>query len=76
MPRSTSIQIHSYRGYRIEVRDDGGDGWEVVVYPRPSDRGAPEALRSGMPGGLAGLLAEARLRVDRRFGAGLGGSRV
>ena len=76
MPRSTSIQIHSYRGYRIEVRDDGGDGWAVVVHPRPGDRGAPETLRSGTPNGLHHLLTEARHRVDRRLDAGSGGFRA
>ena len=56
MRRERGIQVHTYRGYRIEVRDDGGDGWAVVVHPRPGDHGAPETLRSGMPNGLAGLL--------------------
>jgi hypothetical protein len=73
--RETGIQVHSYRGHRIEVRDDG-DGWAVLVYPRSGDRGAPETLRSGMPNGLAGLLAEARRQVDRRLEAGSGGVRA
>ena len=72
MGRETGIQVHSYRGHRIEVRDDGGDGWAVTVHPRPGDHGAPETLRSGMLNGLAGLLAEARRRVDRRLDAGPG----
>jgi hypothetical protein len=76
MRREMGIQIHSYRGHRIEVRDDGGDGWAVAVHPRPGDHGAPETLRSGMPNGLAGLLAEARRQVDRRLDAGPGGVRA
>jgi hypothetical protein len=76
MRRERGIQIHSYRGHRIEVRDDGGDGWAVVVHPRLGDRGAAATLRSGMPNGLAGLLAEARRRVDRRLDAGSGGFRA
>jgi Ca2+-transporting ATPase len=76
MRRETGIQVHTYCGHRIEVRDDGGDGWAVMVHPRPGDRGAPETLRSGMPNSLAGLLAEARRRVDRRLDAGPGGVRA
>lgn len=76
MRREAGVQVHTYRGHRIEVRDDGGDGWAVVVHPRPGDRGAPETLRSGTPNGLAGLLAEARQRVDRRLDAESGGFRA
>ena len=76
MRRETGIQVHTYRGHRIEVRDDGGDGWAVVVHPRPGDHGAPETLRSGTPNGLAGLLAQARRQVDRRLDAGSGGFRA
>ena len=72
MRREAGIQVHTYREHRNEVRDDGGDGWAVVVHPRLGDRGAPETLRSGTLNGLADLLAQARRWVDRRSDAGSG----
>ena len=72
MTRPTTVQVRTYRGHRLEVRDDGGEGWTVAVYP--SRGGAPpEVLRNGVPKGLATLLAEARRRVDRRLDVALDG---
>jgi hypothetical protein len=61
------MQVRAYRGHRLELHDDGGTGWTVLVYPPPGRGGAPEVLRNRMPNGLECLLAEARRRVDRRL---------
>ena len=70
MRRETTVGVRSHRGHRIEVRDDGGEGWAVVIHPRPGDAGDPETLRDRTPNGLSGLLAEARRRADRRLEGG------
>jgi hypothetical protein len=67
MARSTTMQVRAYRGHHLELRDDGGTGWTVLVYPPPGRGGTPEVLRNRMPSGLEGLLAEALRRVDRRL---------
>jgi hypothetical protein len=60
------IELRTYRDCRLEVLDDGGDGWMVVVHApdAPSER----QLRNRVPQGLAPLLAEAKAHVDRRLG--------
>ena len=72
MARPTAVQVRTYRGHRLELRDDGGTGWTVAVHPpgggQGGDGGAPaEVLRNSVPNGLAALLAEAERRVDRRL---------
>lgn len=67
MARPTTMQVRVYRGHYLELRDDGGTGWTVRVFPPSSRGGTPEVLRNRMPNGLDGLLAEARRRVDRRL---------
>jgi hypothetical protein len=66
MTRPTTVEVRTHRGHRLEVRDDGGEGWIVAVHP-PRGGAPPEVLRNGVPNGLAALLAEARRRVDRRL---------
>ena len=60
------MKVRTHRDHRLELRDDGGTGWTVAIYPL---RGGapPEVLRDGAPKGLAALLAEAERRVDRRL---------
>lgn len=68
MPRQYVVDVRSYRGHRLEVQDDGGDGWRVVVHaPRGARVPSVETLRNSVPGGLGELLGEARRRVDRRL---------
>ena len=71
MKRETSIETRSYRGYRIEIRDDGGAGWAVVIHAPPDDTGDPAILRNEQTNSLADLLTEAHQRVDRRLDGGL-----
>jgi hypothetical protein len=66
MTRSTTVEVRTYRGHRLEVRDDGGDGWIVSIYP-VAGGALPEAIRNSIPNGLATLLAEAEQRVDWRL---------
>ena len=67
MPRSTSVQVRTYRNHRLELRDDGGTGWTVAIQPPPGSGVPPEVLRNSVPRGLNGLLEEARPRVVRRL---------
>ena len=65
MPRLRQIEFQTFRNYRLEVDDDGGDGWLVTIYdPDLTDR---SVLRTSVPGGLAELLDEAHARIDRRL---------
>ena len=76
MARSSGVQVRTYRGHKLELRDDGGTGWTVAIHPPPGGDAPTETLRNRMPLGLGGLLAEARRRVDRRLdGAPVGSMR-
>jgi hypothetical protein len=66
MARPIRLQLRTYRGHRLELRDDGETGWTVAIYPVHGGA-LPEVLRDGAPKGLAALLAEAERRVDRRL---------
>ena len=66
MPRETTVMLKTYRGWRIEVRDDGGQGWLAII--REPQTGLATTLRNRVPQGLEPLLAEARSRVDRETG--------
>ena len=73
MARGSRVQVRTYRDHKLELRDDGGTGWTVAIHPPPGGGAPPETLRTRMPLGLNGLLAEARRRVDRRLdGASVG----
>jgi hypothetical protein len=61
-----SVRLLSYRRFRIEVFDEDGSGWRVIVRPPEGGHAAPEILRNHMPRGLEPLLAEAKARIDRR----------
>jgi hypothetical protein len=61
------VQVRTYRGHRLELRDDGGTGWTVAVHPPGGDGGPTDMLRNSVPNGLTALLAEAKHRVDRRL---------
>ena len=59
------VSVRHYRLYRISIRDDGGEGWNIRVYPPNGEDGWE--LRSGVPGGLDELLSQARQSIDRRL---------
>ena len=64
MRRSRSVELRSYRSYRIEVLDDGGCGWAVALHgPEEASLGV---LRTGEPNGLAALVEQARRIIDQR----------
>lgn len=69
MARPIRLQLRTYRGHRLELRDDGEAGWTVAIHPLRGGA-APEVLRDGVPTGLAALLAEAQRRVDRLLDGG------
>jgi len=65
MRRIRSVELRSYRSYRIEVLDDGGCGWAVAVHgPEHLSIGM---LRTGEPNGLASLMEQARRLIDQRL---------
>jgi hypothetical protein len=66
--RTKTIQVNTYRGYRLETRDDGGAGWIVEIRP-PRGSASPEVLRNHVPNGLKTLVTEAQHRVDQRLGS-------
>ena len=65
--RPNTVFVQSYLGCRLEVQDDGGDGWIVRVHD--AKKGVSFTLRNRVPTGLEPLLAEARERIDRIRGA-------
>lgn len=60
------VEVRTYRDSRLEVLDDGGDGWTVAIYA--SDGTGRVLLRNRTPHGLAQLLKEAEAHVNRRLG--------
>jgi hypothetical protein len=66
MARSTTLQVRTYRGHRLQLRDDGATGWTIAIHSACRNA-APVLLRNSVPSGLATLLAEAERRVDRRL---------
>jgi hypothetical protein len=61
-----TVMVRSYRNCRLEIQDDGGEGWIVRVHD--ADGLASCTLRNRVPNGLEPLLAEARAQVDRAYG--------
>ncbi len=59
------FSVRHYPLSHLSMREDGGDGWNVRVYP-PSGKDAWE-MQCSVPDGLNELLAEARQRIDRRL---------
>ena len=58
------VEVRSYRDCRLQILDDGGEGWLVVVHtPDPRDQ---LVLRNSVPHGLAVLIREAEEYVNRR----------
>jgi len=64
--RSVRVRVVNHRHYRIEVFDERGGGWRLLVHA-PDNDGRPEILRNHVPNGLEELLTEARERIDRRL---------
>jgi len=65
MRRSRSVEVRSYRSYRLEVLDDGGPGWAVALHG-PGEA-AVAVLRTAEPNGLARIVEQARRIVDDRM---------
>lgn len=68
MQNMKRMEIRSYRNARLEIMDDGGDGWAVAIYI--ADEPSRRMLRNRVPHGLAVLLSEAEAYVDRRMNDG------
>ena len=66
MPRPARVGLRTYRNHRLEVRDDGGEGWCVVIHALGDDA-RPEVLRNRVPNGFGTLMGEARRLVDQRL---------
>jgi hypothetical protein len=65
MRQGQRLEPRRYRRFDIEIIDDGGTGWAVVIRePDSTDR---HALRNRMPNGLEVLIEEARAHIDRRI---------
>jgi hypothetical protein len=62
--RVVAIQMISHRAYRLEVLDEVGAGWRVVLHPPPGSSAVREVLRTVRLDGLGLLLADARARVE------------
>lgn len=65
MQHMKRVEIRSYRNARLEIMDDGGDGWAVAIYI--ADEPDHRMLRNCVPHGLVVLLSEAEAYVDRRL---------
>lgn len=65
MQHQRQLEVRTYRDCRLEIVDDGGDGWMVAIYA--SDTPNRILLRNRVPHGLATLLKEAETYVDRRL---------
>jgi hypothetical protein len=65
MTKQQPVSLKSYRNHRLEVLDDGGDGWVVTIYEPQCGKSA--TLRNRVPSGLKFLVAEAEATIDRRL---------
>lgn len=65
MQSARQVEVRTYQGCQLEILDDGGDGWVVIIYIP----GAPGRLRlhNRVPHGLEMLVQEAKDIVDKRF---------
>jgi hypothetical protein len=61
-----SVRLLTYRSFRIEVFDEDGSGWRVIVRPPQGADATHEILRNHMPHGLEPLISEAKARIDRQ----------
>ena len=68
--RLVTVRMVAFRAYRLEVLDEVGAGWRVVLHPPPNCGAAREVLRTARPDGLVLLLAEARDRVEQLLARG------
>lgn len=64
MPRGTRTQARTYRGYRLDIREDLTGGWNAVIHPPVGLPGRIATLREPSPYGLPGLIAAAQAHVD------------
>jgi hypothetical protein len=64
---SRRVGFRTYRDHRLELLDDGAEGW-VVKVRAPGVTGGPcLMLHNRVPNGLSVLVEEARREVDRRL---------
>jgi hypothetical protein len=66
MPELRRVSMQTYRYHRIELLDDGSDGWVVRIHAEGGGTAAV-VLRNAVPNGLPVLLSEAKARVDRHL---------
>jgi hypothetical protein len=66
MARPQTMFVWFYLDCRLEVQDDGGEGWIVRIYD--AQGAALRTLRSRIRNGLELLLTEARQKVDHAYG--------
>lgn len=60
------LGFRTYRNHRLELLDDGAEGW-IVTVRGPDGGGVLTMLRNRVPNGLGTLIEEARREVDRRL---------
>ena len=65
MQSPRQVEVRAYRGCRLEILDDGGDGWVIAIYV-PGEPN-PLRMRNRVPHGLEVLVQEAETMVDQRF---------
>lgn len=65
MQNLRQIEVRTYRGCRLEILDDGGNGWIIAVYV-PGEPN-PLRMRNRVPHGLGVLMQEAEIMVDLRL---------
>ncbi len=58
------VGMRHYRRYRLEMLDDGAEGWAVTIHP-PAGAEGRVVLRNKVPSGLSVLVEEAEGHVDR-----------
>jgi hypothetical protein len=68
MPNLMVVQVREYRLHRMEVVDNGKDGFSVVIRP-PANRGVPrEVTRDSLTVTLADTLNRAKAEIDAVMG--------
>ena len=67
-PCPRRVRTEHHRSHRLEVHDDRGEGWIVVIYGPDGVAGRTrDEIRSGDRSGLVQVLVEARRRIDQRL---------
>ncbi len=61
-----AMRVKLYHRCRLEIQDDGRQGWTIHIHT--SRGGKPGTIRNRVPEGPAVLQEEARTRVDHECG--------